>query len=245
MSSLRLKFTLALTVLLSFSSLLFAQRGGIVKIYTIPQDAIIKIDSSKYISGNPIELKSGTHDIKIWSPTRKLVTKTVTISEGFYKTLSVKLPPSKDFKTYRRKLHYYNASRFGLRFGPMIVYGILGGVKMIENSSLNKDADKYEAQTLKNKELYETSFWTDDIAENKAEFNLSKQKYSDVIDNINKNNKFLLYGAGATVVVNFITWKLSKKLNRPTFSEDPKLARLDVIPTLSTNSTGLYLRFQF
>jgi hypothetical protein len=245
MNLLKQKPLLFLLGFLFISTLVFAQRGGVLKVYTIPQEAIIKIDSSKYISGDAIDLKSGSYEVKIWAPTRKLVTKTVVIGEGFYKTLSVKLPASKEFNVYRRKLHYYNASRFGLRFGPMLVYGIMSGSKLIQNSNYNKDADRYEKAANTSSRLYETSFWSADIAENKANFYANKEKYSDAVEKINKNNKFILYGAGATVVVNFITWKLSNKLKRPEFKEDAKLARLDIIPTFSANTTGVYFRYQF
>ena len=245
MNPLKSRGSTLLLLALFFSTLLVSQNSGILKVYTIPQNAIIQIGTATYESGKPIELDTGTYEVKIWAPTRELVTKQVKIGNGFYKTVSVELQPTKEYKSYRLKLHAYNFSRFSMRYGPILAYGIIAGSKLIQNSNLNADADRYEQEALMHKQAYEDSFWELDLLSNRTKFDNTKDKYTNAVNQINKNSEFIIYGAGAAVVLNFVTWKLSKKLKRPEFSEEPKLARLDIIPTLTVQSTGLYIKLQF
>jgi hypothetical protein len=230
---------------LFFSTLAFSQQGGVLKVYTIPQDAVIKIDSLKFTSGSSIKLDSGIYDIKIWAPDRELVTKTIKISDGFYKTISVELSVTREYKDYRRKLHYYNFSRFSLRYGPPIVYGVWSISKLIQNKALNEKADNYRRQALVSKAAYENSFWWFDFSINRSNFDMNKEKYGDAINSINRNRNFILIGAGATAVVTYFSWKKRKKLIKPEYEKDLKFSRLDVFPTFSSESSGLFVRFQF
>lgn len=229
----------------SFCKFSNAQSKSKMRVYTKPSNAVIKLDTMHLKYGKSIVLDSGVYEIKAWAPKRELVKKKVTITQNQFKTVPIKLPYTKDYKKYRNKKRVYTAEKLGLRYGLVIGYAVIAASNYFEIQNLEDQADQNEMDAQNYRQAYQKSFWATDISFNRRQFELSKAAYEENVEEINENWQKIQLGAGITAVLTYFTWKLSNKLNKPSFSETPKLSQFQVNPLVSPNSTALQINYQF
>lgn len=239
------KALLLFVICFCFSNLSNAQSKSKMRVYTKPSEAIIKLDTMHLQYGKAILLDSGVYEIEAWAPKRELVKKKVVITQDQFKTVPIKLPYTKEYKKYRNKKRVYTIEKMGLRYGLIIGYAVFAASNYFNIQDLEDQADQNEIDAQNYRQAYQKSFWSTDIAFNRAQFELSKAAYEENVEEIDENWQKIQIGAGVTAVLTFITWKLSNKLNKPIFSETPKLSQLQVNPMVSPNSTALQIKYQF
>ena len=229
----------------SFCKVSHAQSKSKMRVYTKPSDAVIKMDTMHLQYGKTIMLDSGIYEIEAWAPKRELVKKKVIITQDQFKTVPIKLPYTKEYKKYRTKKRIYTAERVGLRYGLVLGYAIFAASNYFKIQDLEDQADQNEKDAQDYRQAYQKSFWSTDISFNRQQFELSKAAYDENVKDIDENWQKIQIGAGITAVLTYFTWKLSNKLNKPSFSETPKLSQLQVNPSVSPNSTALQIKYQF
>jgi hypothetical protein len=238
----KLFFTL---LALMFLFQMFAQDTSKLRVYTRPSGAIIKMNGETLTYGKFIVLDSGEYIIKAWSPKRDLVEKKVILGNNHLKTVAIKLPYSKDYVQYRRRLKFYNFKKYSLRYGFIASYLIFASSYISDISDFNDDASRFEKEAGKYQLLYQQSFWTEDHNFYTQKYNQSKGNYEDAIDEVDKRTRMVQIGAGVTLITTFFGWKLGNTMSKPRFEETPLLSNLTVTPIVGNGQTMLVIKSNF
>lgn len=228
---------LLITLLLTLHA--YGQYSGNVRVFTRPQDAIIKVDTMKFNYGKFVELDTGVYTIKAWKERRALVTKTIRLDSGQYNSVRIDLPYSQRYKNYRYKTIVYKVSKNLLRFAPFVACSFIAMKSYNEMQAFTDDAKRFKDLTLHHQSGYENSFWETNQTYHLAKFEENLNNYNDANNNLNKAQSIFIISSASAAVLTYIGWKLSDKLKEPIYEEKRLLSELSISPILSPQYSGL------
>lgn len=231
----------SLIIFLSVSIDLQGQDKGKLRVFTKPSNALIKLENQQLEFGKFIELDTGNYVVKAWAEKSKLIEREVRIDSGYKKTLRIDLPYSDAYKKYRFKLLSYRTTKNFLRFAPIISYGILAYMTQQDIQQYDEDAARFKQDALSYKDSYESAFFEPNFTFNRTGFETAKANYEDAINNLNQAREFLLISSIAAAGITYISWKLSNKLKKPSYSETPLLTAFSLSPVINQNCNGFSL----
>lgn len=217
----------------------FGQYKGKVRVFTRPDDAIIKIDSINLKYGEFIELDTGKYTIKSWTTKRELITKPLQLDSAELITVRVDLPYSHRYKNYRYKTIVYKVSKNFLRFAPFVACSFIAMKSYKDMQTFTDDSKRFKEQSLDHQSSYENSFWESNQNYHLAKFEENLNNYNDANDNLNKAQSIFIISSASAVVFTYVGWKLSNKLKKPTYEEKRLLSDLSISPILSPQYSGL------
>jgi len=230
---------------ISYSQEMADSSKGKMRVYTQSSAAVIYVGELKVKYGEIIELDTGQYVITAWAPKRKKVRELVRVGNKYTKTVRIKMPLTKEYKHYRNKKALYEVKKTTLRYGPMTAFIFYAANEMSVISKSNENADQFLTLANEQKSKAENSFWPSDIEANRKGFAVSKLSYENEIEKVNDGWQKIYAGLAATIVVNYFTWRLSKKLKRPNYDEKPQLTKLFIGPDMQSRTTQLTIGFNF
>lgn len=218
---------------------------GTARVFTQPDDAIIRIDGFKIDYGRFIKLDTGWHILRAWSIGREVTEKSFRLRKGEIKTVPVKLKATKEYKRYLYRVNIFRARKIVYRYGPLLAYAFYASVQIDGINRLNNSSEKHYNAAKSHEKNYNSAFWVKDITEHRRLFENSKTSYENDIDELNKKQLNLVIVSGLSAAFAYFTWKRSNKLKRPIFEEAPKMSQLHFFPNLNPNSNGFHLCYNF
>lgn len=217
----------------------FGQYKGKVRVFTRPDDAIIKIDSINLKYGEFIELDTGMYTIRSWTSKRELITKPLQLDSAELISVRVDLPYSQHYKNYRYKTIVYKVSKNFLRFAPFVACSFIAMKSYTNMQTFTDDSKRFKEQSFHHRSSYENSFWESNQNYHLAKFEENLNNYNDANDNLNKAQSIFIISSASAVVFTYVGWKLSNKLKKPTYEEKRLLSDLSISPILSPQYSGL------
>lgn len=174
----KIRFSILFFIVLSFFSFCYGQtpQSGIavVRIFVLPQDAVIKIDSLRINKNDTtLLLRPGTYKVRIWAPFKEFYESTINISGDTTILLKKVLTPDLEYVDYKKKLKEYKNTKFQ-RIGFPVIFSMAsaGGAFVMNNM-----AEKFYEQALKDKQNYQMAFYQDDINSYREEYLEHRKKY--------------------------------------------------------------------
>lgn len=205
-----------------------------LRIYTKPKEGvIIKIDSNYFSFGKQYFFKPGKYTFLVWAPTRELISHEINITKQSF--VKIKLPYTKEYKTYRKKLLAYKVKKQSLRYLLLGGFAYYTSQAMSNIHSLNKELDREKEAALQAQDQYNAAIWLEDFNTYRTKFEAHKSNYNNTLDEINKSWTNLTIAASLTAVSTYFTWRMSNKIIKPQYKETPLLSSSSIGPSFINN----------
>ncbi len=248
-----------LLTLLLFTTSIFSQSTGKVRLIVSPPNSIIKLDGQLIDSTNNsmskfFELEEGSHYFEIWSPYMELEKHNLIVVPDSTIILKVVLSKEPDFLAYRTEIKsYYRAKTLsvGLISGAAILVG--GSSYYLFNPKIRNDFKAAEIDLEVKKDKYESSFGVNEVAEARKDY-IAVKKNTEEAQRKNIAQKAI--GIPLTLAsIGAIYWSIKRlkkekeTKKKPTYQINNPFSEVKISPEVESIGmniyTGVSLKFSF
>lgn len=245
--------------LLFFTTSIFSQSTGKVRLIISPLNSIVKLDGQLIDStNNPMkkifELEEGRHTFEVWSPFMELEKHDVEVVADSTIYLKVVLNKEPDFLTYRNEIKsYYRAKTLS--------WGLISGATILAASSsyylinpkIRNDFKDAEIDLEAKKNKYESSFGINEIAQARKDYIATKENTEKAQ---RKNIAQKAIGIPLTLAsIGAVYWSIKRlkkekeTKKKPTYQINNPFSEVKISPeveSIGVNTyTGFSLKFSF
>ncbi len=251
--------TIQLIALLFFTTSIFSQSTGKVRLVISPPNSLIKLDGQLIDSTNNsmskfFELEEGNHSFEVWSPYMELEKRDVKVVSDSTIILKVVLKKEPEFMAYRNEIKsFYRAKTlsWGLISGATIIAG--GSSIYLFNPKIRNDFKELEMDLEVKREKYESSFGVNEVAMARKDYIATKEKTEKAQ---RKNVAQKAIGIPLTLAsIGAIYWSIKRMKKekqtkqKPTYQINNPFSELKISPEVESigmnTYTGFSLKFSF
>ncbi len=239
------KKLILIILIILFSSKVFSQEFGQIKIVTNPKSAIIRLDTILLKSGEVKSVPAGDFTLKMWAPKRRYYESKVKIASDSNISMIKTLTFEDDFITYQQDLKRYKMKRFASRYFPIPIFIGLSFFNFNRIGNLNDKLDERYNRVVAAKENYNNAYLIEGINSSRDNFNSEKAAYDKDLSSLNQA-KVIAYGTiGVEAVVSWYLIRYSNKLKKPTYEPKSLLSNLELNYKKSNNLNSFVLTYNF
>jgi hypothetical protein len=198
---------------------------GTAVVFFDHKNTVIRIDTALVRrSSQPIVLKAGKHIVKAWAPHKELYCDTIIIKENGTTFVTKRLIDRSEYVQYKKENRNYHLKRAGTRVLPIFIiagYSALTWRAYAKNDNRMKD---HLTKALVAKDGYENSVSLVNIAKYEEEYYTEKGQYESYVRRNNRIVKTALVAIPVGAVLSAGLFVMSKRFQKPFYSEAPLLS---------------------
>jgi hypothetical protein len=211
-----------------------------------PDNSIIRLDTALFRqTKSHFMADTGIYLIKAWAPGRKLLTDTIHVSGNGPVLYRKKLEKTNEYKAFKHENRKVIRKVFLQRVLPGLVTAGSAAYFTIGYNKYKDDAQKHLDKCTELKSAYEGATGLAEVTEYRDGYLAEKERYDSAIKRANDLVKQATIILPVEIVTTGVLWYVSRKLQKPVFTETPLLSDLNFDYNFFGNAPGPRFNYVF